>query len=52
MPAHSGKYLDREFESDLNNYGSKAFDQSWLYMSRCQAIDYRSLVLGDTGIAF
>ena len=52
MPAHSGRYIDKDFEHAVQTYGMKMLDVAWLYLPHCDDLEFHGKRLGDLGPRF
>jgi len=52
MPAHSGRYIDKEFEQAIQTHGMKMLDVAWLYLPNCEGLEFHGKRLGDLGSDF
>lgn len=52
MPAHSGRYIDKDFEAAVQTHGMKMLDVGWLYLPNCDDIEFTGKRLGDLGPRF
>jgi hypothetical protein len=50
MPAHSGRYVDADFENAIKTHGMKMLDVAWLYLPNCDDIEFQGKRLGDLGV--
>ena len=49
MPAHAGRYIDKEFEEAVHKYGMKMLDVAWLHLPNCDDLEFNGKRLGDLG---